>query len=110
MPEFTWDIRLTTVNDYKRECLDNAALGDGRRRVLEAAMPRFIWLLRGTASDGALDILLDATGLEQMPLCFQSVAHGTDVPEWFAALRPQVLEGSREFGCADIAEQILGHR
>jgi hypothetical protein len=107
LPDFTWDIRLTTVNDYKRECLDNAALGGARRGVLEATMPRFIWLLRGNEPSGALDILLDATGLEQMPLCFRCVAHGTDLPEWFAGLRAQVIAGSRQFGCEDIAERIL---
>jgi hypothetical protein len=107
LPEFTWDIRLTTVNDYKRDCLENAALGDGRRHILEATMPRFIWLIRGTEPGGALDILLDATGLEQMPLCFRCVAQGTDLPEWFAALGAQVVEDSRQFDCADIAQQIL---
>jgi hypothetical protein len=107
LPEFSWDIRLTNVNDYKQECLDNAALGDARRAILEASMPRFIWLVRGTEPNGTLDILLDATGLEQMPLCFRCVAHGSALPDWFDAMRDEVTEGSRQFGCESVATQIL---
>jgi hypothetical protein len=109
LPIFTWDIRLTSVNDYKQECLGNPALGEARRGILEASMPRFIWLVRGVEASGTLDILLDATGLEQMPLCFRCVAHGTELPTWFDAMRDQVVEGSRQFGCESIAAQILAN-
>jgi len=99
--------RSTLTIDVRR-CLGNANLGDARRGILEAPMPRFIWLVRGVEPSGTLDILLDATGIEQMNLCFRCVAHGTDLPAWFAGMREEVIEGSRQFGCEDIAEQILG--
>ena len=108
IPGFTWDIRLTTVNDYKRECIDDAALGRGRREVLEAAMPRFIWLVRGTTADlGRLDLLFDATGVDTVDGCFRCVTYGTDIVEWFKALSHSVLDDGQKFQCGSIVKAII---
>ena len=106
--QFIWDIRLTTVNDYKRECIDNAALGTRRRTLLEAPMPRFMWLVRGIeGASGAVDLLFDATGLETTDLCFRSVTHGTDIVEWLRVFSDAVPSQARDFGCDGIVRRLI---
>jgi hypothetical protein len=86
IPELEWDIRLTTVNDYKRECIGDARVSE-RRSILESRMPKFIWLARGISADrGEIDLLFDATGLELSNLCFATLDRGTNLLTFLRAL------------------------
>lgn len=75
-----WDIYLTTVNDVKSGMLSSRKWRDKlRSQVLLQSMPRFIW--RATAFCGdeyVLDLLFDATDLEQSSFLFHAVGYHED--------------------------------
>lgn len=81
-----WDIYLTEVNDVKQEVAGSGTLpGAYRRDVLLEPMPKYIW--RGTAEANGmkiLDVLLDATDIEQGPLMVRAIEYDQNVG---AALR-----------------------
>lgn len=81
-----WDIYLTEVNDVKQDVMESEDLpGPYRRGVLLEPMPKYMW--RATATgDGRiiLDILLDATDIEQGPLMVRAIEYDQNVG---AALR-----------------------
>jgi hypothetical protein len=64
-----WDIYLTNVNSLKSELQGTTTLtGDYRRCVLTHSMPRFLWRATALLNDApALDLLFDATDIEQGP-------------------------------------------
>ncbi|WP_437326231.1 hypothetical protein [Sorangium sp. So ce381] len=77
--DLEWDIRLTTVNKYKTECLTRNGLRD-REILLTTSLPRYLWLASGVHRDGSgLDLLFDATGLELSNLCLRFVDAGSPV-------------------------------
>ncbi len=72
--QLEWDLYLTTVNDFKGEL--QLPPGDYRRTVLTRPMPRFMW--RATAYDAgnpALELLFDATDIEQGTSFVGAIAH-----------------------------------
>ncbi len=76
-PSIEWDIKLTTVNDYKRELLNHPAIVD-RKGILETGLPKYLWLARGLhRDDRGLDLVFDATGLELSNLCLRVVEFGS---------------------------------
>ena len=70
-----WDVRLTTVGDYKTDVFQDSSLAPNlRHEVLGKAMPRFLW--RATARCGersVMDLLFDATDIEQGGCFVQAV-------------------------------------
>ena len=72
-----WDIHLTTVNEIKSGMLLSRKWRNSLRlQVLLENMPRFIW--RATAfhrTDYILDLLFDATDLEQSSFLFHAVGY-----------------------------------
>lgn len=62
-----WDVFLTTVGDLKKDILVTPGLDPALRlRTLSGSLPRFIW--RATArcaADRVVDLLFDATDIEQ---------------------------------------------
>jgi hypothetical protein len=95
-----WDIYLTNVNALKTELQTQPALtGEYRRKVLTGPMPRFIW--RATALlDGvpALDLLFDATDIEQGPSFVGVIEYNTMLGQILRSVSqalqnsPQVLD------------------
>jgi hypothetical protein len=74
VPVFEWDVFLTDVNTFKSEVANSAAAGPLRRSLLEARMPRFIWRAIGlTGGRPELEVLFDATGIENANCCFRAV-------------------------------------
>lgn len=75
--EVEWDIYLTTVAKYKEEMLSNWSYTTTElRRVLLSPLPKYIWL--ATASIGGarqMDLLFDATNIEQGHLFVDAVQH-----------------------------------
>lgn len=65
-----WDIHLTTVNQLKCEVRATVNLSPDRRRdLLTQHLPRFIWRAKAMdGENGLLDLLFDATDVEQGPL------------------------------------------
>jgi len=72
-----WDIHLTTVNEVKSGMLSSSKWRNRLRlQVLMESMPRFIW--RATAfcgDDYVLDLLFDATDLEQSSFLVNAVGY-----------------------------------
>ena len=75
-----WDIYLTTVNEVKSGMLSSEKWRNKLRlQVLMKSMPRFIW--RATAfckGDYIIDLLFDATDLEQSPFLFNAIGYHED--------------------------------
>lgn len=70
-----WDIRLSTVNDFK-ESLRNASGVDAptRLRVLSMAWPRFLWIADLIDNDEvAVSFVIDATDVESGPLVLDAI-------------------------------------
>jgi hypothetical protein len=107
LPTLEWDLHLTTVSEYKGELLKRRAVR-GRRRVLESAMPRFIWLARGVHPDGSgVDLLFDATGIGGDDLCFLRVDGGSVVPATLraAGFVPEQFRGAEAAATVLLAEE-----
>lgn len=81
-----WDIRLTGLNSLKSKVFSDCELDSGSRRAfLTKSMPRFVWQASGRLNGSlVLDILFDATDIEQASLVVHASEH---VPELSAALR-----------------------
>lgn len=60
-----WNVRLLTVNDFKREVASRADLNDTARvEILTTPLPRFLWHAAGNrGNEPALDLVLDATDI-----------------------------------------------
>ena len=103
-----WDIYLTTVNAFKGEIL-TSPIPDGeiRRSVLSRSMPKYLWRATATCcSRPVLDLLFDATDLEQAPFLALSVKHDPavfDLLELIAA-EPQLLAITK----SDLEWKVLG--
>lgn len=81
--QLEWDIYLTTLNDYKTQLAQREDLDwNVRRDALIHGMPRFIW--KATAYDGektVIDLLFDATDIEQACLLAHAVPYSSNVYE-----------------------------
>ena len=85
-----WDIYLTTVNEVK-ESIRNCGQLDPKYRlsILHEHMPRFIW--RATAlldGDPVIDLLFDATDIEQGDFFFRAVESNNDLSMGLRAFNP----------------------
>jgi len=100
-----WDVRLTTVNEYKRDVFEKRKVQKARA-VLERPMPRFIWVARATHPDQrGFDLLFDATGIEADDLCFARVDRGSPIP---GVLREAGFQPDQFAGVEGPAAQLLG--
>lgn len=79
--DLEWDIYLTDVNAVKTEIAECDLLADSYRvSVLTQLMPKYIW--RATATHNAtkvLDLLLDATDIEQGPLMVRAIEYDQNI-------------------------------
>ena len=81
-----WSIYLTTVNELKKEIFSsNTINGNYSKKILLENMPRFIW--RATAFDYKnnrelmLDLLFDATDIEQGDFFIRAIEHSEIISE-----------------------------
>lgn len=60
-----WDIRLTSINDFKNKVLSSQSINhDLREEILSSTLPRFMWNASArNESDLIIDILFDATDI-----------------------------------------------
>lgn len=112
LPRMVWDIYLTTVNDLKEDLFVNlrTVLKDKAIDVLARNFPRFIW--RATAyidNDMQLDLLFDATGIEQQKLILLGIEYTPIVRVFIEALdKSGILNTLANNRQADaIIEQIM---
>ena len=90
-----WDIRLSTVREFKRSVINCTTMNQRHRRsVLLKSLPRFLW--RATAyycHKPVLDLLFDATDIEQGKCFVRAVKYNTDFAAVFgAAIRMKPFE------------------
>jgi len=77
--KYEWDLYLTTVNEIKSELINESGLGAERKKLLTSGMPKYIW--RATVcyeDEKVLDILFDATDLEQSSFVFNIILYHTN--------------------------------
>ena len=92
-----WDVRLTTVNEFKAEMFALHDLSvNYKRSLLKRPLPRFLW--RATAQSGAsrlLDLLFDATDIEQGHFLSLVVEYSTGIGAVLESLSKQAsVQGS----------------
>lgn len=76
-----WEIYLTTVNDFKSEFIqgESPPSPEERFEILTKRMARFLWVGKATLDGLAyLDLLFDATGIEQGNLFVRAIEHNTN--------------------------------
>lgn len=76
-----WDIFLTTVNEYKSRLLAENNLPTAyKREALQESMPRFLWQAEAVVNGkSVLDLLFDATDIEQGKLFVRAVEYDSAV-------------------------------
>lgn len=76
-----WDIYLTTLNDFKTAMRDMKGLKwETRRQVLIQELPRFMWrAMAYSGEDLILDLLFDATDIEQGSLLTYAIGHKSNL-------------------------------
>jgi hypothetical protein len=83
-----WDVFLSTVNEFKESVFSGSALsGEEREAVLSYSLPRFMW--RATArldERPLLDLLFDATDIEQGTCFAQAVGYDGDLVDAIQAV------------------------
>ncbi len=82
---FEWDIYLTNANELKSEILKaNSINGRDKQQVLSQPMPRFIWRAAGRFGEATiLDLLFDATDIEQGDFFVRAVEYDAGVSKFF---------------------------
>lgn len=90
-----WDIYLTEASQFKRQiALASQPSGAYRQELLLEPMPKYIW--RATAEhngEKALDILLDATDIEQGPIAVSVVEYEPNIGHALRNLTKQLEDG-----------------
>ena len=76
-----WDIYLTSISEFKEEFfkleINNGSL---KKEVLTEPMPRFLWRASAFCDDDiALDLLFDATDIEQGQLFIRAIEYKSDL-------------------------------
>jgi len=83
-----WDIYLTTNNDFKKEIFEsNSIHGNLKKDALKKHLPRYLW--RASASCGGnkvLDLLFDATDIEQAYLVIYAIGYDQDLFDKIVAI------------------------
>jgi hypothetical protein len=99
-----WDIYLTTISDFKKDILDSKLdlLGNKAESILTKNLPKYLWRATASINDKInLDLLFDATGIEQQALLVQVVCYHPIMPAITSAMvasgigftdHPQVIE------------------
>ncbi|EKO41249.1 MAG: hypothetical protein B193_0015 [Solidesulfovibrio magneticus str. Maddingley MBC34] len=75
-----WDIFLTTTNEFKFNLIRNKSLkGTDLQRSLLMPLPKYIWCVSVfSGSSQVVDLLFDATELEQGDLLASAIVHDSD--------------------------------
>ncbi|HOV88030.1 MAG TPA: hypothetical protein PLM79_16865, partial [Syntrophobacteraceae bacterium] len=78
-----WEIHLTTNNEFKSKMDEANHLGWGiRRKTLMKGLPRYIWRAKAkSAGEDVIDLLFDATDIEQSTLLVHAVPYDRDLFE-----------------------------
>lgn len=110
--EHFWDIRLTSVNDYKRELTGLSILPLKQRRdLLTFSMPRFIWVASAISRDKSeklIEYIFDATDIEQGDIVVNKVVFN----ELFYEIFPRNLSKSpivKQFLSSVFSEEYVVH-
>ena len=84
-----WDIRLTTVGEYKRSIFDSEEIdSELRQETICKSLPRFIWQAAACcANEKIIDLLFDATDIEQGRFLVHSVKYNSN----FASILEGIL-------------------
>lgn len=105
----TWDIKLGVGPHVKTAVIEEGVLkGKRRREFLERGLPRFVW--RATARQAlghALDLLFDATDIEEGNLLLHAVAYDAETSEIAAIAANEYRSEFGDLQCASVLEWFL---
>jgi hypothetical protein len=101
--QLEWDIFLTNVNTLKTEIHGLATLtGEYRLRILTTSMPRFIWRATALVNDNpALDLLFDATDIEQGPSFVGVILYDTALGQILGQIAQALVQANRIYNRPD---------
>jgi len=92
MKRLEWDLYLSTVTDFKREIRAGGLPSEYKRKLLLQSMPRFLWRATAILDDRpALDLLFDATDIEQGRFFLRAVDYGLPLGAMLPAVAPAAL-------------------
>ena len=89
-----WDIRLLTVNQFKREMLSQSVIGN-RAAYLASSWPKHVWVARGRlVGDGGLlfDYVFDATDIDQGSVYLDTIHYSYEYQEFCEHYLSTVLD------------------
>lgn len=87
-----WDVRLTTVNEYKKELRDSTLAEATRSELLLTSLPRYMWCAVLAVDDVILlECLVDATDMMQSAPFLVMLWHNEDLK---AAVHTHLLDPS----------------
>lgn len=101
-----WDIRLSTLNDFKKELsLSRDLQGEYREEILTRHMPRFIWRAIALHNNNpAFELIFDATDIEQGDFFMQAINYDTSLLNILIALAPTMKAHAEKYPCKSIFE------
>lgn len=100
-----WDIYLTSANEFKNDVFRSFKGLLGNEGLLTKNLPRFLW--RATAfcdQDRQLDLIFDATGIEQSALLVGVIEIGAELPAMLCGLTNYVLPAVKSLQARAIFE------
>lgn len=105
-----WDVRLTTVNEYKKELRDATLAEATRRELLLSSLPRYMWRAVLSADNiKLLECLIDATDMMQSAPFLAMLWHSEDLRDAVHAtlLDPSLKDVLRRTLTARFSEMVL---
>ncbi|QBP73578.1 hypothetical protein E2K99_00430 [Herbaspirillum huttiense] len=109
MERQTWDIYLITVSSFKNQLLKDGSYGDDTADTLKMSLPKYMWRATARTNDSVcLDLLFDATGIEQSPLLLQGKTYGHEFNAMIQALCMQE-PGTNDAQAAAIVRAMISH-
>lgn len=109
MARQTWDIYLITVASFKSSLLKDGSYGSDTAEVLKKNLPKFMWRAIARTDDArCLDLLFDATGIEQSPLLLLGRTYGHEFNAMIQALCKQG-PGTNDAQAASIVRAMINH-
>jgi len=80
--EIEWDIFLTTNNDFKSEIRLDKALAEGEKlSILTKGLPKYIWRAIGSIDDEKVELIFDATDIEQGEIFIRLIPYSQSLSE-----------------------------
>lgn len=100
-----WDVYLTTANEFKNDILLSPSPHPNREQILIKNLPRFLWRVTASCDEVVqLDLIFDATGIEQGNLLISVIEFGAEIPTLLATIAPVAIPQVKSLQARSIFE------